>query len=235
MLTVGNLVIGFFAILLILDDVENNLAFASFLIILAMLTDGLDGRVARRLGVTSEFGKELDSLCDVVSFGIAPAAIIYMASLHEYGVMGMAVSCLFPVAGALRLARFNVHAGTPGYFTGLPITAAGGALATFALYTQAFTPFVIMLITLFLAFLMVSQIKYPNFKKVGWPRHTLQIIAVTVVLVGILAWFFPKEFTKIVFIPLAVYAVYGISKNILIAIRRARHKSDDDEETSYRY
>jgi len=133
-------------------------------IIVAAIFDALDGRVARRLGVTSRFGAELDSLSDFLCFGVAPALVLYLASLKDGGALGWVATLMFPICSALRLARFNTGlladtpppAWTGSYFTGVP--APAGALL-------ALIP------------LMVS------FEEVAWPRHAL-VVGATLVAVG---------------------------------------------------
>ena len=85
---------------------------AAIFIILALVADGLDGRVARAMGVSSDFGKELDSLCDLGSFGVAPGILIYELALRDLGVIGQLAAIAFAVCGALRLARFNISTDT---------------------------------------------------------------------------------------------------------------------------
>ncbi|MFZ5591898.1 MAG: CDP-diacylglycerol--serine O-phosphatidyltransferase, partial [Bacillota bacterium] len=139
---------------------------SALMILLAAVLDGLDGRVARRLGIASEFGKELDSLADLVSFGVAPAMLFYGLGLGELGWPGLLGVLLFVLCGALRLARFNVL-NIKTYFLGIPITFAGSLVALFALINLS--PYVTMHLYLMLAFLlllswlMVSKIKIPKF------------------------------------------------------------------------
>src|SRR5690606_1604936 len=196
--------------------------YAAILVIIAMLLDGLDGRMARMLNAASEFGKELDSLSDIVSFGVAPAIIMYLVFLQDLGALGLVITALFPICGALRLARFSVTPGIPGFFIGLPITAAGGVLATFALYHEAFPPLFLPIGMTILSFLMISNIKYPNFKKVGIPRAAFWITPLIIGMVAILAYRFPSEFSKVVFIPLVLYAAYGMKKSVEGMMRRKR-------------
>lgn len=211
LLTIGNLFLGIVAIILAFQG-NHYVEYASVMIIIGMLLDGLDGRMARMLNVQSEFGKELDSLSDVITFGVAPAFIMYVVALQNLDTMGILITAIFPICGALRLARFNVQAGVPGYFIGLPITAAGGALATLALFHEVFHIALLTLSMLLLAFLMVSSIKYPNFKKVGIPKAAYWITPAIVLVVVALAIRFPGQFPKIVFLPLALYALYGLKK-----------------------
>ncbi|OYD06565.1 CDP-diacylglycerol--serine O-phosphatidyltransferase [Paludifilum halophilum] len=223
--TVGNLFLGIVAMIL---AVQGEWKYGAIMVIIGMLLDGLDGRVARMLNAQSEFGKELDSLSDIVSFGVAPALIMYTSILHPLGVLGWLITAIFPICGALRLARFNVHPGIPGYFVGLPITAAGGVLATMALYSNMVAGSTFMIAgMLILSFLMVSQIKYPNFKKMGIPRSAYWIAPLMLILLGGIAARFPEAFPKMVFIPLALYAFYGLKRSVS---RRRRQQTEESIE-----
>jgi len=231
--TVGNLFLGVISIIMAFNDQPNS---AALLVIIAMLLDGLDGRVARALNVTSEFGKELDSLSDVISFGVAPAFIMYQAAFQDVNpAMAWIVTAIFPICGALRLARFNVIEGVPGYFIGLPIPAAGGVLATLALF-QADLHFSLLLIsTLALSFLMISNMKYPNFKKLGLPRAAMWAIPVVVAGAAVLAYMFQEAIPKVILALLLLYALWGLKKNVdrLLPRRlRGKRKQLEDEEAS---
>ena len=146
--TIGNLLCG---VLSITSNMSGFLEFASVFIFFSAVLDLLDGRVARKLKVNSEFGVELDSLADIVSFGVAPALLFH--SIAAPSILTSLAFILFPTMGALRLAKFSVKP-TIGYFKGLPIPAAGLPLAGmgFFLYSNAW-------ITLILALLMVSPIR----------------------------------------------------------------------------
>jgi len=226
--TVGNLFLGIVSIILAF---QGEVEYAALTVILGMLLDGLDGRVARMFNTQSEFGKELDSLSDVISFGVAPAFIMYVTILQDFGAIGWIVTALFPMMGALRLARFNVKPGIPGYFIGLPITAAGGVLATITLYYEVFNPWILLLTMVFLSYLMISNIKYPNFKKVGLPKAAYSAIIVIVLLVVLLAIFFPKDFSKVVFLPLGLYALYGVRKGFS---KKNNDLSDEELESEFK-
>lgn len=213
--TLGNLFLGMMAILLAIDG---KYSLAAILVIIAMLLDGLDGRVARALNAQSEFGKELDSLSDMVSFGAAPALIIFMVSFQDATpVLAWIATASFPICGAIRLARFNVRPGIPGYFTGLPIPAAGGVLATLSLFNKDIGPVSMMIATLLLSYLMVSSLKYPNFKKVGLPRKAIWIAPWVIVFAVVVAVMFPEQLSKLIFIPLVLYALYGMKHNMRTA------------------
>lgn len=136
LLTTGNLFWGFFAMH---KALAGEFAWAGSAILLAAVFDMLDGRVARLTKGTSEFGVQYDSLCDLVSFGVAPAIIMYQFGLMKYGRIGWIVCFLFMACGALRLARFNVQSSigkANGDFTGLPIPMAAAVVATFVLFIQ---------------------------------------------------------------------------------------------------
>ena len=215
MFTVLNLALGIVAIILVLNDVPvfpdiDNANLASIIIIVAMLMDGIDGRVARALNVQSEFGKELDSLSDVISFGVAPAFIMYVVAYGEVNpAMAWITTAVFPICGALRLARFNVIEGVPGYFIGLPIPAAGVILCTLALFHQEMSSYILVGASLLLSYLMISKVKYPSFKKV---RLTKQAALGTLGCVGlamVIVILFPNYLSRLIFVPLVLYALYG--------------------------
>jgi len=232
--TIGNLFLGIVAIILVFNEKPE---YAAMMVIIAMLLDGVDGKVARALNVQSEFGKELDSLSDVISFGVAPAFIMYVVAFQELNpAAAWIITALFPICGALRLARFNVISGTPGYFIGLPIPAAGGVLCTLALFYQDIHVTVLLLSTLVLSYLMVSNIKYPNFKKVGIPKGSIWMIPLIVVVAVVLGILFPHQLSKIIFIPLVLYALYGLKKNVDRRLsgrsRKRRRKALEAEEES---
>ncbi|MBO9606697.1 MAG: CDP-diacylglycerol--serine O-phosphatidyltransferase [Paenibacillaceae bacterium] len=232
MFTVGNLFLGIISIILVFNDKPE---LAAIMVIVAMLLDGLDGRVARALNAQSEFGKELDSLSDVISFGVAPAFIMYVVAFRDASLVNeptaWIVTAIFPICGALRLARFNVIAGTPGYFIGLPIPAAGGVLCTLALFAKDLNPYVLLVSTLLLSYLMVSTVKYPNFKKVGIPKTAIWLTPIIVIAAVVLAVAFPGTLSKMIFVPLVLYALYGLKKNVRILFRFGRRRSRSYEES----
>ncbi|ANE46756.1 CDP-diacylglycerol--serine O-phosphatidyltransferase [Paenibacillus swuensis] len=225
--TIGNLFLGIVSIILVFNG---NAPLAAVMVIIAMLLDGVDGRVARALNVQSEFGKELDSLSDVISFGVAPAFIIYVVAFQELApAAGWIVTALFPICGALRLARFNVISGTPGYFIGLPIPAAGGVLCTMALFQENIHNIALLLATIVLSLLMVSNVKYPNFKKVGIPKAAIWVVPIIVIIAIVIALnASPDTLSKLIFVPLLIYALYGLKKNVDTLFRRRRKQQSED-------
>jgi CDP-diacylglycerol---serine O-phosphatidyltransferase len=162
MFSLANLFFGFLAIL---GTMEGSYRFAAGWIILAVLLDSMDGKVARKLSASSDFGKELDSLCDVVSFGVAPAILTYKVFLESHlGYVGMIIAAAFALCGAVRLARFNVLNITT-HFVGVPITFAGGLMALLVLFYKVIPWFIFPFAMAILAFLMVSTFKVPKLGK----------------------------------------------------------------------
>lgn len=158
-----NLSCGIVSILSVMNE---NYAMASIFILLAGLVDRYDGRVARFLQVSSDLGKELDSLADLVSFGVAPSILTYtlyeLSNLGPKGLIGYIILIIFPICGAFRLARYNT-ATFDGVFTGVPITIVGCFMALFNLLISEFNvsipAFVIVIMMIIGSYLMVSTIK----------------------------------------------------------------------------
>ena len=169
-LTTINMFCGFCAIIYSLNG---RFVEAAYAIVIAIVFDILDGKVARITNTTSQFGIEYDSLADLISFGVAPSIVTYLWALSSFGRIGWMAAFLYTVCGALRLARFNSQTkkAPSSYFTGLPIPAAAGTLASIILFFDKINLMsnnykTIILISLyFLAFLMVSTVKYSSFKK----------------------------------------------------------------------
>lgn len=157
-LTGANLVVGMFAVLY---SIQGRFVTGAVLILVAAILDRFDGKLARKLGSNSEFGKELDSLADLVSFGVAPALTAYLWKLNDLGTAGVLLMVLFVLCGALRLARFNVMNVT-GYFMGVPITIAGSLVAIIVLTAGKTSVFVSAALVFLLAVLMISSIRIPK-------------------------------------------------------------------------
>jgi CDP-diacylglycerol--serine O-phosphatidyltransferase len=225
-----NLFFGFFAIIL---SIEGNFTLAATLIIIAGLCDGLDGKIARATRTTSKFGVEYDSLADLVSFGIAPAIMFYLWVLTPLGRLGWLAGFLFAVCGALRLARFNTQAGSAGndFFTGLPIPAAAGTLATMILFcqrlglTESIPPVFFMLSLYGLSFLMVSTIRYHSFKKPELFRRMNFNVLVGVILIFI---FVAAEHGIALFLAACIYVASGP----MLRIRHRKAAGEEDALTS---
>lgn len=167
-LTSMNLIMGVCSIMF---SMKGDLFWAATCILLALVADGLDGRAARALGVSGELGKELDSLCDLVSFGVAPGILAHQFVLIDYGWIGWFVPLLFAVCGCFRLARFNVMAAeVHGYFMGVAIPAGACFMATSTLlmlgmgYDPHNLGYIYPIVMSIVALLKVSTIHYPDFK-----------------------------------------------------------------------
>ncbi|WP_418626486.1 CDP-diacylglycerol--serine O-phosphatidyltransferase [Anaerosinus sp.] len=204
MLTSLNLVLGMGSII---STFQGNFYQAAILIVLAMVADGLDGRVARFFNASSDFGKELDSLCDLVSFGVAPAILAYAFYLKDFAEFGYVASIFFATCGALRLARFNVNTSVvKGYFMGLPIPAGGCVLATFIMLNIKPQGIIFPLMVLIFGYLMVSKVKYPDFKGKG---ERIRIFpALLAAFLG--AYILFVRLDAVLFVPFIVYSVFGI-------------------------
>lgn len=151
-----------FGTMSIIYTMSKDYKMAAILILMAVLMDSLDGKVARHLQISSDLGRELDSLCDMVSFGVAPAVLLYsQVLLAPYNNLGLAIALLFIICGAYRLARFNVL-NLSGYFLGLPITIAGGILAILSLVAGHLHPFTILVLLLALSLFMISTVRIPK-------------------------------------------------------------------------
>ena len=155
------------AIIALLFAIKDDLILASVLVMVAALTDRFDGKVARMLDSTSELGKELDSLSDLISFGVAPIIIAWKISFFDVTVIGYLLAVMFPIAGAYRLARYNVTTFT-NVFSGVPITIAGAFLSIVNLYNSFsiehhnysnVNTIVTGVIIVLLSYLMVSKIQ----------------------------------------------------------------------------
>lgn len=208
--TLANLVFGLIALVLMFDGRPD---WAAVFIVVGMLFDGFDGRLARFLNVSSEFGKQLDSLSDLVTFGVAPAMLAYVTNLHQFGTTwGLIAMLPFPVMGALRLARFNVLTVGDGFFVGVPITLAGGLLALTLLYSDYIGRWLVLAVVLLLSWLMISTFHYPDFKTIGMSRaQALFIVSILIGAVIVLQWHAPAFFM----FPIIIYLLVGI-KNRLV-------------------
>jgi CDP-diacylglycerol--serine O-phosphatidyltransferase len=170
-------------------------------LLFAAVFDTFDGMIARQLNATSEFGKEYDSLADMVTFGVAPAVLVYAWGLHTFEKLGGGIAFLFMVAVSLRLARFNVITGKSDYryFVGLPSPAGALTLASMIFYAPApvtdrrFAT-VVMLVTIFTAFAMVSPVRWRSQKGLALQKERSLMYFVILALILGLAFRWPREF-----------------------------------------
>ncbi len=217
---------------------------AVYMILAALIFDMLDGTVARITKSVSEFGKELDSLCDLVAFGVAPAVLVYMCFLPQ-GVeadsavrrMHSMLAILFVICGALRLARFNVYqSGRRDIFTGLPIPVAGGTIASFVLFARYFawqdTLWILGPIMIGLSFLMVSTVRYPKDKLTVFilkPRDAFRILGISALLIAIVHYAVTTSPALVLFPAMMTYVLFGIAEETLHLVGKYRWSAGEPE------
>ena len=217
-----NLVFGMCSML---STYSGDLVWGSIFILLALVADGLDGRTARFFGVSSEMGKEMDSLCDLGSFGIAPGFLAWAFVLHNYDLFGMAVVILFAVCGMWRLARFNVNTDVVhGYFMGLAIPAGGNivAMTTLLFVMLGVDPMIFgvayPILMAVVGYLMVSHVHYPNFKGDGAEPIYLPTKIFAVLMFATILWL--GQAALLPALAVAVFCTYAAAGilNTLIAL-----------------
>lgn len=231
--TTAALFAGFYAIVAAMNSRFEAAAAAIFI---AMIMDGLDGRVARLTNTQSEFGAEYDSLSDMVSFGLAPALVIYEWSLSGMGKIGWLAAFIYTAGAALRLARFNTQLGTADkrYFQGLASPASAAVVAGLVWVgvdyeiNGAQLQLVAAIITLACGLLMVSNVRYYSFKDVDFKGHVPFVALLAVVLIFVLITLDPPT---VLFGSALLYAISGLVTTILL-IRRHRRSSTSDSGTS---
>lgn len=217
MMTTANLFCGFYSIIY---SIKGDFKTAAIAVVVAAIFDLLDGRLARLTHATSKFGAEYDSLCDLVSFGVAPAILMYQWALNPFGRFGMMASFLFAACGALRLARFNVQVGVveKNYFQGLPIPMAAGIVASsyIAFDDLGWSPTewrgtLLFSMVVLLAMVMVSNFRYRSFKDLDLKeRLPFKYLIMGVVLLVIVA-LHPEVMLFVMFLTYATLgAVFGI-------------------------
>ncbi|MFZ5810541.1 MAG: CDP-diacylglycerol--serine O-phosphatidyltransferase [Thermodesulfobacteriota bacterium] len=236
LLTAASLFCGFMGILW---AIEGRFELTSLAILASCLFDGLDGKVARLTGTSSDFGVQLDSLCDLVAFGVAPAIMIYQWQLHAFGRLGIMASFLMVACGALRLARFNVQSstGSKKFFVGLPIPAAGCVVATLFMFVpympddlaRAVMPKACLVLAYVLSFLMVSRVRYASFKEFGLIKAHPFRAMVTAILLFVLVASEPKLLGFLFFFG---YLVSGPVYTFLVLPRRSRLLRESLQELS---
>jgi len=203
---------------------EGKFDYAAWFILIALVFDGLDGRVARMTNTTSRFGLEFDSLADIVSFGVAPAMLIYQHCGSDFGRFGIVVSGLYIVFGAIRLARFNVTTSEnePSVFIGVPIPTAAVFISVLVLLYDKYNLSIclpLLLATLLVAVLMVSNIRYPSFKKIDLEKANFIKVLVGLVVTASLIFIYPIESLSIL---ISAYLFFGLGRGSLYLIKQIR-------------
>lgn len=225
-LTLCSMLLGFYSIL---SSLKGNYLHAAWAILFATIFDGLDGWVARLTNSTTKFGIELDSLSDLVSFGVAPAIMMYKWSLAPFGRIGWVAAFWFMACGALRLARYNVQMGSTESksFTGMPIPGAATIIASLVLFYHEMSDMppgkniLILGLTVLLAFLMVSTLKYHGAKEIDFrQRKPFWILVAFVLGLTIIVMHPPIS----LFLFAMIYLLGGIIENMYLFYKRRRVK-----------
>jgi len=210
----------------IISSVEGNFVLAAWMVLLSLIFDGLDGRVARMTNTCSQFGVEFDSLADIVAFGVAPAMLIYLYAGVDFGRFGIMSSALFVIFGGIRLARFNVMTGEsePSVFIGVPIPTAAVFISVLVLLFEEYSfladyKLVILLSALVVAVLMVSNIRYPSFKKVDMDKKHMRRTFVAIVAVAMVIFIYPVEGFATFFV---LYIIYGPVLSLIHLYKRSK-------------
>ena len=229
LLTTASLFCGFYALI---AATQAHFSEAAVAIFIALILDGLDGKVARLTQTTSHFGKEYDSLADLMAFGAAPAFLVYKWSLTGFGRLGWVAAFLFVVCGALRLARFNVQTESrdPRYFYGLPIPAAAAVVAGTVLGVEHFrlsseSAGAISLVLLYLlSYLMVSNLPYRSFKEIDLRRvRSFNYLVGLVLIFSIIAY-------KPIHMALILLLTYLVSGPVIALRRLSRPRRPAEQE-----
>ena len=254
LLTAGNLFCGFVALTKIVeadplgDNYVSQIYLALIFILLACVCDLFDGRVARWGGAESPFGREFDSLADLISFGVAPAFLVHRIVLRdvfpEHPELGWFIASIYLICGAFRLARFNVLSTHPGgsgrEFVGFPIPSAAALVASLTLFIMWVEEkdfpkgkwrFLLPVLLLFLSWMMVSQVRYPSFKSLNLrATRTFTKTLVAILFVGCVVVLREKILVFILPLFFTAYLIYGfVRPRISRAWRREIEEEDEDE------
>lgn len=213
---------GFYAILAAL---KGNFVYAAWAVTFAMIFDGLDGWVARLTGSTTKFGIELDSLSDLVAFGVAPAVLVYQWALVPFGRIGFTAAFLFVACGALRLARYNVQMGSAESkaFTGIPIPGAAAIMATMVIFYYELWDGLpeknvfILVLTVSLSLLMVSTLRFHGLKEIDFSKRKPFWILVAMVLLFAIIIIHPEV---ALFVFAMLYLIEGVIENMYLYYKK---------------
>lgn len=236
LLTTAGLFSGFFAVV---SSMNGHFVSAAVAIFIAMIFDGLDGRVARITNTQSEFGAEYDSMADMVSFGIAPGLVAYNFALSGMGKFGWLAAFVYVAAAALRLARFNTQVGVADkrYFQGLASPAAAGVIASIIWVGTEYQidgqehGLIMGIITIVAGLLMVSNFRYNSFKEVDWKGKVNFLVVLFIVLIFVVVASSPAELLMAIFV---LYACSGPVTTIRSVKRlRLEHVVGDDHDADF--
>ena len=238
-LTLGGVCLGISSIKF---SIDGNFSLSVTLILLAAIFDALDGRIARLIKGTSEFGKELDSLTDFVSFGIAPVFILYFWELNSYGKLGWAIALIYSVCCVLRLARFNLtkhddnHSWKNNFFEGIP-SPAGGLIILIPLIYELSNfdfdfnlRFITPYLTIFIALMLVSKVPTPSLKKISISPKTTVFLLLSVGMIFIALLFYTFKtllFFSLIYLIIIPVSIFFYKKHIR---KHSTQISDEDHE-----
>jgi CDP-diacylglycerol--serine O-phosphatidyltransferase len=224
----------FFGFLSIVATMKGNYIHAAWAIVIANIFDGLDGFVARATGSSSRFGVELDSLSDLIAFGVAPAVMLYRWSLQDFGRIGWAFSFFFLACGALRLARFNIQT-SPGQskaFTGMPIPAAATIMASVVIFHYQFHDYppeknlFILFLTGLTSLLMVSTLRFHGLKEINLrSRRPLWFLLGFILIMLVIVVHPPVA----LFVFAMAYLIIGIIENIFLFFKKRRKVHEENK------
>ncbi|MBA6417227.1 CDP-diacylglycerol--serine O-phosphatidyltransferase [Colwellia sp. 6M3] len=236
LLTTAGLFSGFYAVV---SSMNGHFISAAIAIFIAMIFDGLDGRVARMTNTQSEFGAEYDSMADMLSFGIAPGIVAYNWALSSFGKFGWLAAFVYVACAALRLARFNTQVGIADkrYFQGLASPAAAGVVASLIWVGSEYQingqdyGYIIGLITIVLGLLMVSNFRYNSFKEVDWKGKVNFVVVLLIVLAFVVIASSPENILLIIF---GLYACSGPFTTIRSVKKlKLEHVLGDDQDADF--
>lgn len=236
LLTTAGLFSGFYAVV---SSMNGHFISAAVAIFIAMIFDGLDGRVARMTNTQSEFGAEYDSMADMLSFGIAPGIVAYNWALSSFGKFGWLAAFIYVACAALRLARFNTQVGIADkrYFQGLASPAAAGVIASLIWVGSEYKidgqeyGLIIGIITIILGLLMVSNFRYNSFKEVDWKGKVNFVVVLLIVLAFVVVASSPENILLIIF---GLYACSGPFTTIRSVKKlKLEHVVGDDKDADF--
>ena len=240
--TLSSVLCGFYAVIVAgaANATDEDYSRAALLIVFAMFFDLIDGRVARLTKTQSAIGVQLDSLADVISFGVATGVLVYRWSLHELGAAGILISFGYVACGTIRLARFNVlsmeDSGAPKkpgkYIVGLPIPAAAGILISLVRANTATganffgATLLIAGVVVALSFFMVSTVRFRSFKDIRLSARTVLFVGVAVLSTVFIALRFHHSIALVWL--LAMYVLIGVVEGVFSLLRRGQDDEDDE-------
>lgn len=235
LMTTAALFAGFYAVI---AGIQGEFTLGAIAILIAMVLDGLDGRIARMTNSCSAFGAEYDSLSDMISFGVAPAILMYQWILYDFGKLGWLVAFIYTVAAALRLARFNTQVGIADkrYFQGLPSPAAAALLAGLIWVVESnqintgLEPITALVLTAFAGVMMVSNVRFSSFKEFNLKGKVPFVTLLVVVLIFVIITLEPAMLLFIIFL---TYALSGPIVT-LVTLRKTRALRQQQRESDAR-